>query len=547
MTQSQALLILKTGANVFLTGEPGSGKTYVINQYTAYLRKRGIEPAITASTGIAATHIGGMTIHSWSGIGIKKNLTKQEIHKISTNKSVEKRIRHANILIVDEVSMLLPETLSSVDAVCRTIKNNQEPFGGIQVVLVGDFFQLPPVVRTDTGVEQGELFSTPEIRFAYDSDLWENLNFKVCYLTEQHRQDDVDFFSILSSIRQNSTEEKHIAHIKNRKIDFKNIPKDIPKLFPHNSDVDRLNSLTLKNLAGGSVLFSMESSGFEPIVASLKKGCLSPEKLYLKKGASVMFTKNSQKDGFVNGTLGIVSGFSSEDNNPIITIQNGKKIHVEPMEWTIEENGKIRARISQLPLRLAWAFTIHKSQGISLDSAVMDLSTVFEYGQGYVALSRVRRLSGLYILGWNERTFQVHPEVLVKDEGFRKSSLEEVRNIENMSSEEIDKMHKNFILSCSGKNIDKKLEEIEEIFNFEELEDNNFKDSLKIEATDSKNGFSKIRETFPKAYTPWSNEDDKWLKELFVKEKSVKRLTEIFKRKPGAIRSRLKKLGLIES
>ena len=150
MTQSQALSILKTGANVFLTGEPGSGKTHTINEYAAYLRGRDIEPAITASTGIAATHIGGMTIHSWSGIGIKTKLDKHELNKIASSQYVAKRVRKAKALVIEEVSMLLPETLSMIDAVCREIKQSSDSFGGMQLVLSGDFFQLPPVVKTET-------------------------------------------------------------------------------------------------------------------------------------------------------------------------------------------------------------------------------------------------------------------------------------------------------------------------------------------------------------------------------------------------------------
>ena len=150
MTQKEALSILKTGANVFLTGEPGSGKTHTINEYVAYLRERGIEPAVTASTGIAATHIGGMTIHSWSGIGIKTSLDAYELDKLGSSEYLAKRIGRAKILIIDEVSMLSAGTLSMVDAVCREVRRNPEPFGGLQVIFVGDFFQLPPIVRMNT-------------------------------------------------------------------------------------------------------------------------------------------------------------------------------------------------------------------------------------------------------------------------------------------------------------------------------------------------------------------------------------------------------------
>ena len=176
MTQNQALSILKTGANVFLTGAPGSGKTHTVNEYVVYLHARGIEPAITASTGIAATHIGGMTIHSWSGIGIRTKLTKEDLRSIATSDYIAKRVRRANVLIIDEVSMLSPRTLAMVDAVCREIKQSADPIGGIQIVMVGDFFQLPPIVKpiistSDVDIDSGSqrMFAKkPPARFSYD-------------------------------------------------------------------------------------------------------------------------------------------------------------------------------------------------------------------------------------------------------------------------------------------------------------------------------------------------------------------------------------------
>ena len=149
MTQAQALDILKTGANVFLTGEPGAGKTHTINEYVRYLRARKVEVAITASTGIAATHIGGMTIHSWSGVGIKRSLSKYEIDTIASRDYIYKRVKKARVLIIDEVSMLSANMLTMVEAICRAIKQEKSAFGGLQVILVGDFFQLPPVTRQD--------------------------------------------------------------------------------------------------------------------------------------------------------------------------------------------------------------------------------------------------------------------------------------------------------------------------------------------------------------------------------------------------------------
>lgn len=453
MTQEQALSILKTGANVFLTGEPGSGKTHTINRYVAYLRERDIEPAITASTGIAATHIGGMTIHSWSGMGIKTKLDKYDLDKIASTEYIAKRVLRAQVLIIDEVSMLLSETLSMIDAVCREIKRSPDPFGGLQIILVGDFFQLPPIVKNEIKENnaQSMLLEESLTRFAYDSPAWKRANPIICYLTEQYRQDDDNFLSILSAIRTDTFGEDHLFHIETRKIKHSAAPESAPKLFSHNADVDRVNEEILAKLPGKPQAFPMSSRGSDSLVAALKKGCLSPETLYLKVGAAVMFTKNSPKEGFVNGTLGEVKEFNKYSGNPIVKTRDGKLVEVELMDWAVEENGKVRAKITQLPLRLAWAITVHKSQGMSLDEAVMDLTDVFEFGQGYVALSRVRRLSGLYLLGYNARAFQVHPSVLTKDLSFRAQSDEAINIFADMSREDIEQMHKQFIIALGGK------------------------------------------------------------------------------------------------
>ena len=451
MTQAQALSILKTGVNVFLTGEPGSGKTHVINEYVAYLRAHKIEPAITASTGIAATHIGGFTIHSWCGIGIKNKLEKRDLEKIASIGYVKKRVSRAKILIIDEVSMLLPGTLLMIDAVCRKIKGSAAIFGGLQIVLVGDFFQLPPVARNEVSyILQSTLINETVARFAYDSSVWAAANLTVCYLDEQYRQDDANFLDILTAIRCNKFGNKHLYQIETRKIAKHLAPDWVPKLFSHNFDVDRVNEEMLGKLISKQKTFLMLSEGLRPIVEALKKGCLSPEKLCLKVGATVMFTKNNLQDGFVNGTLGAVEKFDKVSGWPIVRTRQGRSIQVKPMDWIVEEREKTLAQITQLPLRLAWAITVHKSQGMSMDEAVMDLSGVFEFGQGYVALSRVRRLTGLYLLGWNAKTFLVHPEILAKDEIFRARSREAQENFSKIAKAELVKRQRDFIIACGG-------------------------------------------------------------------------------------------------
>lgn len=450
MTQAEALAILKSGANVFLTGEPGSGKTHTINQYVAHLQSCGIEPAITASTGIAATHIGGYTIHSWSGIGIRRDLTKYDIDRIGQNRNVVRRVGNARILIIDEVSMLSAHTLSMVDVVCREIRRNQQPFGGLQTILVGDFFQLPPVNKREADENAQKSFSA-EVReqFAFFSPVWSTLNPLVCYLSEQHRQEDATFLEFLSAVRSATVTEPHRQLLRTR---YSPKPKDgITQLYSHNADVNAINNAELTKLAGKVKMFEMASRGPEKLVASLMRGCLSPELLSLKIGARVMFTKNDVTTyRYVNGTLGIVTGYA-DTGYPIVKTNAGKTIFAEPDEWHIEDGGRVLARIIQIPLRLAWAMTVHKSQGTSLDAAHMDLSDTFEYGQGYVALSRVRTLAGLSLAGLNQRALEVHPDIRAKDSEFRTRSQKAREAFSAMPRQELEITHLNFIRACGGK------------------------------------------------------------------------------------------------
>lgn len=541
MTQDEALAILKTGANVFLTGEPGAGKSHTISGYVRYLRAHGIEPAITASTGIAATHIGGMTIHSWSGIGIKDRLTKSDIERIRDLPHYAKRIRKARVLIIDEVSMLDGKIFSLVDRVCQGVRESTDPFGGLQVVCVGDFFQLPPIVRRTRGSEDDLWSQLPEeelgTAFAFQSEAWLSLDPTVCYLTEQHRQDDPVFLEVLSAIRADRVEDRHIRHIETRihtqeKISFENTTN----LFSHNIDVDRVNDVALAKLPAKAIAFAMSVRGPKNLVAALQKGCLSPELLKLKVGATVMFTKNNPQGKYVNGTLGTVTGFDKETHFPIVKTRSGTRVAVEPADWVIEEGGETRAKITQLPLRLAWAMTIHKSQGMSLDAAVMDLSSVFEFGQGYVALSRVRRFSGLYLLGYNAQALRVHPKVAEEDAFFREQSEKESVSLELWDKKDLETLQDDFIEACGGKK----------------------KKGVKTKSAKEKNatgqtsgetaGFSmeKLRETHPNAYRPWLAADDARLKNLFSEHLTYAEIGRTLGRKGGAIRSRLTKLGLIE-
>ncbi len=510
MTQEHALTILKTGANVFLTGEPGSGKTYTINHYVSWLRERGVEPAITASTGIAATHVGGMTIHAWSGVGVKRELTEWDLEALLEREPLMRRVRAARVLIIDEVSMMDAHLLNLVERAVRTLRGNEAPFGRLQVIFVGDFFQLPPVSK-------GEVAA-----FAFESAAWEAANPLCCYLSEQHRQEDDTFLSLLGALRANALTSAHKSALRERAgVAAAGVHT---RLYPHNADVDRLNDEALAALKSPSKVFEMHSQGSKALVEGLKRGCLSPEHLSLKEGAAVMFTRNNFEAGYVNGTLGTVVGFAPS-GYPLVATRGGT-LEASPEEWRIDDGPRTLAKIVQVPLRLAWAITVHKSQGMSLDSAVMDLSAAFEYGQGYVALSRVRSLSGLYLSGFNERALQVHPTILERDAEFKEASAQVAAAFGKMEKPELETLQKQFVSAIGGK------------------------EPREVQAAKaSGEGMSKLekmRLKHPNAYRPWSADDDARLTEMFRDEASVSALVKAFGRQRGAINARLVRLGLVE-
>jgi ATP-dependent exoDNAse (exonuclease V) alpha subunit len=448
MTQKEALDILKTGRNVFLTGAAGSGKTHVIREYINFLKGLGANIGITASTGIAATHMGGITIHSWSGIGIRDSLKKEEITEIAEKQHVKRKVRDAKVLLIDEISMLHHFRLDMVDVVLREIKGVSEPFGGMQVVLVGDFFQLPPVFRRG---ERGG-------RFAYHSNAWKDLSPKVCYLSEQHRQNDAQFINILNSIRLSKSPDEILKSLQVR-LGVK--PRDIhTRLYSLNKDVDFENEIELQKIKGPATEFQMMSRGRKSLVEALKKSCLAPENLRLKGGAKVMFVKNNFEEGYVNGTMGTVVECRSKSIK--VRTTSGETIDVETASWAIEENGRVLAEIIQYPLRLAWAITIHKSQGMSLDSALIDLSNSFEKGMGYVALSRVRSLEGLFLKDINPKALEVDPDVQTVDVKFREDSSANSFHVRNMSKEKLRRLHSEFENNVRVEKKDRKLSTVEE-------------------------------------------------------------------------------------
>jgi len=325
MTQSEALEILKMGHNAFITGAAGSGKTHLLNEYITYLKDKGVNVGVTASTGIAATHIGGTTIHSWSGLGVRDKLTAYDLEDLESKSYLWKRLSQAEVLIIDEVSMLHDYRLDMIEAILRSFKRKEEPFGGIQVIFCGDFCQLPPVSRVETKSE-----SFGKNNFAYQSRAWRELNPKICYLEEQHRQQDKLYLSILNAIRDNELTPELGEHLQARiGQEIKTITPT--KLYTHNADVDMENALELEKIPGGTYRYEMASRGGEKMVENLKKGCLAPETLKLKVGARVMFVKNNYELGYANGTLGEVMKCDREQI--IVKTAKGRIINVPLANW----------------------------------------------------------------------------------------------------------------------------------------------------------------------------------------------------------------------
>lgn len=501
MNQALALEIMLSGESVLLTGPAGAGKTYVLNQFIRIAKYEGKHVSVTATTGLAATHLGGTTIHSWAGIGVQDFIPPGFADHIA--KGRREIIEKTDVLIIDEISMLHDFRLDMVDEVCRLVRKEPDlPFGGIQIIMSGDFFQLPPINRGDSRAGS----------FVVNAQVWQELDPVICYLEEQHRQDDETLIEILNAMRAGDVRRNHAEILLGRTEVFPDELETVTELHTVNIDVDTLNEAKLKQLEGDEVSYQQTTTGSENYVETLQRSVLAPPVLKVKQGALVMAVKNSLDKKYVNGSIGTVVGFEPATDYPIVEFLNGKEVSMQPDTWELRDGDKKRASITQIPLRLAWAITVHKSQGMTLDAARIDLRKAFVEGMGYVALSRVKNIENLYLTGINQMALRVSEEAQLMDVALRDKAAQAMKRFAPLI-EKAKARATSPITTAKPKSGSANWQE-------------------KIE---------KMRQTYPNAYKPWEASHDEELKRYFQQGETITQLSTRLGRHEGSIKMRLQK------
>ena len=433
--QRQAFDAVLAGESIFITGPGGTGKSFLLQALYANYKAgtKGKTICVTAMTGCAALLLGSWakTLHSWAGIGIGRNPVDTIVKAILGDAHKKKRWLKTDCLVIDEVSMLTPALLEYLDTVGRQVRKTDAPFGGIQIVMVGDFFQLPPVSKDAQKTDK---------TFAFESPVWSQIIQRTVKLSEILRQKDPAFQAILNEARIGALSPESYAVLESRKtMAWKRQEIKPTLLFTRNEDVSSINAHQLDKLPGEIHTFTAKTTAapsylqpdiLQMIVDKIDRDAPYEVELNIKERCQVMllqqqFEEKSVEEkgktrlqrcaipGLVNGSRGVVAGFDS-DGNPRVKFLNGRCVTIRPGKWTSDsdrDDGGVTRE--QIPLRLAYALTIHKAQGASLDSALIDVGpSTFEYGQAYVALSRVRSLEAAYIYEIAQRAFRAHPLVM---------------------------------------------------------------------------------------------------------------------------------------
>ncbi len=425
--QREAYKALVDGDNIFLTGPGGTGKSYFIGVVVKAFTDANKRVATTAMTGCAAvllaeaTGTRARTLHSWAGVGLGKETVQELTYKINRNGRAKKNWMTTDLLIVDEVSMMTPALLEKLNEIGKKVRRNAtKPFGGIQLLFVGDFFQLPPVQTKD---EQNKLL------FAFQSDEWAECVPHTVELRQIIRQKDPVFQDLLTACRYGRLTPQHCDALRARiGLPWQRNKIKPTLLFSRRFEVDKINQANLAALKGDVHVYTPDIvfNGDKPagigkdnpdIVAAAARMDTDSSyvsDLVLAEGAQVMLVTNLDQDShLVNGSRGVITGFGEGPKfYPKVQFMNGREVEIKEHGWAIDGFEKFAKR-TQIPLRLAWAVTIHKSQGSTLDCALIDIGqTTFEYGQAYVALSRVRDMSALYIHDFDVKAVRAHPLVL---------------------------------------------------------------------------------------------------------------------------------------
>jgi ATP-dependent DNA helicase PIF1 len=418
--QQYVLNLVMKGVSVFFTGSAGTGKSFLLKHIIGVLPPE--TTVASASTGAAACLIGGTTLHQFAGMGTGAGTLEQCIALASRPHKAE-QWRKCQCLIIDEVSMISGDLFDKLECVARSVRKSREPFGGIQLVLCGDFLQLPPVTAKG------------ERRYCFQSKSWRRSVTRTVELTEVHRQRDKRFIDILQHIRYGRCPSAVAAALQatsTNEIECHGIVAT--KLFTHTEDVNHINQKELRNLPGSSRRFTAEDSTTNSSVEEyLNSMCPVAKVLELKVGAQVMLAKNMHiQEGLVNGARGVLTKFDAAHNSfPVVRLTNGKEFVIRPQKWSVRAaNGALVTRV-QLPLKLAWAISIHKSQGMTLDCVEVSLSRVFEDGQAYVALSRARSLDGLRVLDFTSSCARADKHVIEYYQALRQSRKNYIDDKEN--------------------------------------------------------------------------------------------------------------------
>jgi len=395
--QIDSLARLNGDENVFVTGAAGSGKSFLIQTFLRNQDKK-LMPVL-ASTGAAAVLVGGRTFHSFFGLGILEGGVEATVEKAAKNRQVIRRLKEIKGFVLDEVSMLSGPTLRAAEVIARRIRRSDAPWGGLKLIFVGDFAQLPPVVR-----------SGHERLWAFRDPVWEWSQLRTCYLHTQTRCLDEAYTSILNRVRNGLVDNEVRDYLNGRSLDEID-DFDGTRLFPRRDQTEKFNLSKLYQLEGETYTFETQYSGHERAVEQLKSSAPISEKLVVKFGALVMLRQNDPAGRWVNGSTGTIERITQ--NTLMIRLMSGRLVEIERVSFSLlDSEGEISAQATNFPVTLAWATTIHKSQGSTLDRLMVNLTNLWEPGQAYVALSRVARGADIWLESWSPNSIRADSEVL---------------------------------------------------------------------------------------------------------------------------------------